>query len=87
MDRSLYDAIGVSQTATREEIEAACLAKGAELAPLRDSDPDAARTFGEIERAFEILTNEAARKDYDLELELHASINMALFTNQGDSGQ
>ncbi len=80
MDTTLYDKLGVSQTATREEIESVCLAKGAELAPLRESDPEAAREFGELEHAFETLTNEESRMNYDLELELHASINASLFS-------
>lgn len=75
---TLYDVLGVNRTATRAEIEAACLDKGAELADRRLIDPEGARLFNEIERAYEVLTREESRRDYDADLDLAMSIDLSL---------
>ena len=75
---TLYDVLGVNRTASLAEIETACLAKGGELADLRLTDPEAARVFDEIERAYAVLTNEEARSEYDADLDLAMSIDMSL---------
>ena len=75
---TLYDVLGVNRTATLAEIETACLAKGEELAHRRLIDPEAARIFDQIERAYEVLTNAAARSEYDADLDLAMSIDMSL---------
>jgi DnaJ-class molecular chaperone len=67
--KTLYDVIDVRPDATKQEIEAACLALGDRYHPERNAaDPQALARFGEIEQAFAILTDDVARKGYDEEL-------------------
>jgi curved DNA-binding protein CbpA len=75
---TLYDVLGVNRTATLAEIEAACLKKGSALAERRAIDPEAARLFNEIERAYEMLTREESRREYDADLDLAMSIDLSL---------
>ncbi len=66
MAQSLYDAIGVSPSATQEEIEAACIRLGEELNPAKNSgNLQAVIRFKEIEKAYEILGNSELRQQYD----------------------
>lgn len=75
---TLYDVLGVNRTATLAEIEAVCLEKGSALAERRSIDPEAARLFNEIERAYEMLTCEESRREYDADLDLAMSIDLSL---------
>ena len=78
MGRTLYEVLGLQRTATQEEIETASLAKGSEFAQNQSDDPEAARLFSEVERAYEVLSNTEARREYDADLDLAARIDSAL---------
>lgn len=63
---SLYEVVGVGQNATREEIEAACLALGERYRPDRNSNsPGAAAKFAAVENAYKVLSDPVRRAEYD----------------------
>lgn len=68
-DRSLYEIIGVTQTANTQEIERACLILGEQFHPDRQLDGAekviARLRFSEIEKAYEVLTDPIKRASYD----------------------
>lgn len=68
MSKSLYEAIGVSPTASQEEIEAACIRLGQEYDPAgKPGNLQAAMLFKEVEHAYEVLGQPEKRKQYDEE--------------------
>ena len=71
---SLYEVIGVSPTATTQEIERACLTLGEQHHPdkqLNYTKDTLARTrFAEIEKAYDTLTDPEKRARYDAALRL-----------------
>lgn len=70
VSHSLYDVIGVSPTATKEQIEASCLRLAKEFNPAsRPGDVLTEVRFKEIELAFEILGDADKRRLYDAELQ------------------
>jgi len=68
--KTLYEVIGVSRTATREEIEAACLRFGEEVRPDKNATLEASARFSELEKAYETLADPAIRAEYDKAISL-----------------
>jgi curved DNA-binding protein CbpA len=71
MAKTLYDLIGVARSATREEIEAAYVARVAAYSPRDSSGQNEAfrkAWLTEIERARSVLINDAERAAYDATL-------------------
>ncbi len=63
--RDLYDVLGVSKTATQEEIKKAYRKKALEFHPDRNKEKDAEDKFKQVNEAYEILSDEQKRKTYD----------------------
>jgi len=63
--RDLYDIIGVSETATDEELKKAFRAKSRVLHPDVNNSPDATEQFKELGFAWETLSNSRLRNQYD----------------------
>src|SRR6478735_4571274 len=64
--RDLYEVLGVSRTATAEEIRKAYRQAALKHHPDRNSgDPQAAARFKEATEAFQVLSDEAKRPIYD----------------------
>ena len=69
MAKTLYEIIGVSERATKEEIEEACQKLGEFYRPDKNTgNIDAYERFAEIDRAYEILIDPEKRATYDLDL-------------------
>lgn len=65
-DRAYYDLLTVSTNATSSEIKKAYYKVARICHPDKNpDDPDAARKFQEIGQAYQILSNEDSRKNYD----------------------
>lgn len=62
---SYYDLLGVSKTATTEEIKAAWRPLAKKLHPDRNKEPDAEEKFKRARRAYGVLTDDRARRRYD----------------------
>lgn len=86
--KNYYDILGVSKTATDEEIKAAYRKKVKECHPdLHPDDKDAAEKFKEINEANETLSDKQKRAAYDYELEHPGMGGMGGgFSGQGFSG-
>lgn len=65
MERTLYEVLGVGRTASKSDIEAACLRLGEESRPDKNESPEARARFAEIDKAYEILVDDAKRAEYD----------------------
>jgi len=65
MPESYYETLGVSPDASPEEIRAAYRAKVKETHPDVSDDPDAGERFQRVQRAKEVLTDDAERERYD----------------------
>ena len=65
MASDFYDALGVSRTATTEEIQQAYRKLARRYHPDVNSDPDAENRFKEISEAYQVLSDPSARKRYD----------------------
>ena len=64
--RDYYEVLGVSKTATDQEIKSAFRKKAKEFHPdLNKDDPKAAEKFKEAQEAYEVLSDENKRKMYD----------------------
>jgi len=63
--RSHYDVLGVSRTASTDEIRKAFNAKAQELHPDRNDRSDAKEKFQEVFEAYKVLRDERERKAYD----------------------
>lgn len=70
--KSYYDALGVSKTATKQEIKKAYQKLAKKWHPDVNKAPEAEAKFKEIAEAYEVLGNEEKRKQYDDE-ELYRS--------------
>ena len=64
--RDYYEVLGVSKTATEQEIKSAFRKKAKQYHPdLNKDNPDAAEKFKEAQEAYEVLSDESKRKMYD----------------------
>ena len=62
---SLYDIIGVNRLATKSEIKKAYKRLAAQYHPDKSNDPLAAEFFGLIKDAYDTLSDEKKREEYD----------------------
>jgi molecular chaperone DnaJ len=64
--RDLYEILGVSRTATQDEIKKAYRGLARELHPDVSADPSTENRFKEVTAAYEILSDPEKRRQYDL---------------------
>jgi len=64
-----YQTLGVSRNASPAEIKRAYRARARASHPDHHPHPDAARRFVEVQRAYQVLSNPARRRQYDLILD------------------
>src|SRR3989304_7494902 len=60
-----YEMLGVSKTATDQEIKTAYRKQALKWHPDRNKDPGATAKFKEINKAFEVLSNPQKKQMYD----------------------
>lgn len=66
IDRDLYEILGVGRGATQNEIKSAYRKKARECHPdVAHDDPDGEHKFKELSFAYEIVSDEEKRRDYD----------------------
>ena len=63
--RDYYDILGVSKSATEEELKRAYRKKALQWHPDRNKSPEAEKNFKEINEAYEVLSNSQKRSAYD----------------------
>jgi len=63
--RNYYDVLNVSRGATRKEIKAAFRNLATKYHPDKNKSPDAEEKFREIAEAYEVLSNDERRRQYD----------------------
>ena len=71
---TLYGMLGVARTANVAEIKTAYRRAARQWHPDVNRDPDAPEQFMAIQRAYDVLGNELARRKYDAGLQLEASL-------------
>lgn len=85
--KNYYEILGVSKTATQDEIKSAYKKLVKQYHPdLHPDDPTAAEKFKEINEANETLSDEQKRKQYDFELEHPGMGGQGGFSGAGFSG-
>ena len=63
--RDYYDVLGVSKTASKDEIKSAYRKLAMKYHPDHDKSPDAAKKFAEVTEAYNVLYDDDKRKAYD----------------------
>ena len=63
--RDFYEVLGITSSATQAEIKAAYRKKALELHPDKNKASDAETRFKEVNEAYQILSDETKRKNYD----------------------
>merc|ERR1711964_383056 len=63
--RDHYEVLGIPRNATLQDIKAAYRKMALKYHPDKNDDPDATSIFLDIQRAYEILSDELMRKKYD----------------------
>jgi DnaJ-class molecular chaperone len=63
--RDHYATLGVAGNATPESIKAAYRKKATQFHPDKNSSPDAASRFREVQEAYEVVSHPERRKAYD----------------------
>jgi len=64
--RDYYEALGVSKSATKEEIKSAYRKLALQYHPDRNKSPDAEEKFKEISEAYAVLSDDEKRRQYDM---------------------
>lgn len=82
---TLYGILGMTRTANIAEIKTAYRRAARQWHPDVNRDPDAPEQFMAIQRAYEVLGNELARRKYDAGLQLEASLRQTNKMGQLDS--
>ncbi len=65
MKKDFYETLGVSKTATKEEIKSAYRKSALKFHPDKNKAPDAEEHFKEINEAYEVLSNDQKKSAYD----------------------
>ncbi|MCL4221657.1 MAG: DnaJ domain-containing protein [Phycisphaerales bacterium] len=65
-DRDFYEVLGLKRGATADEIKRAYRKLARQLHPDVNKAPDAAKRFAEVQEAYDVLSDEERRKQYDL---------------------
>ncbi len=65
MKKDFYETLGVSKTASKEEIKSAYRKAALKFHPDRNKAPDAEEKFKEINEAYEVLSNDQKKSAYD----------------------
>ncbi|MFA5827827.1 MAG: DnaJ C-terminal domain-containing protein [Candidatus Shapirobacteria bacterium] len=65
MKRDFYEVLGVSKTASKDEIKSAYRKMALKFHPDRNKEPDAEEKFKEINEAYEVLSNDQKKSGYD----------------------
>ena len=80
MAKDYYEILGISKTASQDEIKKAYRKLALEYHPDRNKTKEGEQKFKEVTKAFEILSNEEKRKTYD-------QFGAAAFEQGGPTGQ
>lgn len=65
MKRDFYEVLGVSKSASKDEIKSAYRKNAMQWHPDRNKSPDAEEKFKEINEAYEVLSNDQKKTAYD----------------------
>lgn len=63
--RDFYDILGLKKSASADDIRSAYRTRARKLHPDVNKSPDAAKTFAELQQAYEVLSDEGKRAQYD----------------------